>query len=139
MDASGATRDGGEERPTVGQGFRWEGDDPAMLADIIDAAFDYRGDVTILLVTGETIEGYLANRDREAAEPFIQVYPADGSAPRTLPYRSLRGIAFSGRDAASGKSWETWLKTCETRKQARARGENGGPAGLFPEPLDGPA
>src|SRR2546422_5435272 len=119
-----------------GQGARYEGDDPEALSAAIEAAFDYRGDVTLLLRTGAQIQGYLSNRNREASEPFVEMFPADGSKPQRIPYRLVRGISFTGRDTAAGKSWETWLKKYRAKKEAEARGEKGESLGLFPEALE---
>ena len=127
---------GGPPQGEFRQGFRWEGDDPAELEEVVEAAFDYRGNVTLLLRGGGEVTGYLFNRDREVADPFLALLPADGSPRARVLYRDIRGIAFSGRDTAEGKSWQAWLKRHEAKKDAAARGENAGPADLFPEPLD---
>jgi hypothetical protein len=129
-------------RPAAGapasyaQGYRWEGDDPEVLARAIEAAFDYRGDVTLLLRSGGELSGYLSNRNGAAPEPFLELFPAAGGPMRRLLYRELRGIAFTGRDTAAGKSWETWLKKYQAKKAAEARGEAVESLGLFPEPLE---
>ena len=114
------------EPAAPGAGFRWEGNDPQALVKVIEAAFDYRGDVTIALSSGEKVEGYLSNRESRGPEPFVQVFPSDGSPPRKLLYRSIRGIAFTGRDGAAGKSWETWVSQYEAKKLARKKGEQAG-------------
>ena len=138
METGGAFCAGGKEgQPAYGQGYRWEGDDPDVLAAAVDAAFDYRGDVTLILGDGGEVHGYISNRDRSVPEPFIQVYPADGAAPLKIPYRTVRGIAFTGKDAASGKAWETWVQRYAAKKKARERGETVDDRGLFPEPMDG--
>jgi hypothetical protein len=121
---------------SFGEGFRWEGDDPVKLTAVVEAAFDYRGDVTVLLRTGEEVVGYLSNRYVAAGEPFLEILPADGSEPRRLAYHAVRGLAFSGRDAASGRSWESWVRKYEEKKKARERGEHAEGIGLFPEPLE---
>ena len=36
------------------------------LADGIEQAFDYRGDVTVTLGTGERLEGYIFDREQKA-------------------------------------------------------------------------
>lgn len=118
------------------QGFRYEGDDTDLLAAALDAALDYRGDVKILLKGGEELVGYLFNHDRRSDEPFFELIPSTEEKTRKVLYRDLRGIVFSGRDTASGKSWETWVKQYEAKKAAEARGEEVGSVGLFPEPLD---
>ncbi len=118
------------------QGVRYEGDDPVVLRAAIDAAFDYRGDVTILLQAGEEVRGYLSNRNLKAVEPYVEILLADAVRPRRIPYRSVRGVAFTGRDPASGKSWETWLKKYKAKIEAERRGEKVDAIGLFPDALE---
>lgn len=128
--------DAAQDKIQFGEGIRYDGDDPALLAAAIEAAFDYRGDVTLLLHGGEELKGYLSNRDWKASEPFVDVLPSDAERPRRVPYRTIRGVAFSGRDTASGKSWETWLKKYKAKMDAESRGEKVEAIGLFPDALD---
>src|SRR5438876_3972463 len=46
---------------------------------IIDLAFDYRGNTTVVLTDGTELQGYVSNRNADAGEPFIQMFDADGS------------------------------------------------------------
>ncbi len=85
----------------VRQGYVWDGEDRSLLAAVVEAAFDYRGDVTLRLGSGEELVGYVYNREAAADEPFLEVLPADGGPARTVLYRELRSVAFTGRDAAS--------------------------------------
>ena len=112
------------------QGFRWEGDDPEMLAAVLDAAFDYRGDVTLFLVAGGEVQGYLANRNQRALEPYVEIFPSAEKERWRLPYAAIRGIAFTGKDTAAGKSWETWVKQYRAKKEAEGRGETRDSVGL---------
>ncbi|MBM4124733.1 MAG: hypothetical protein FJ246_07255, partial [Nitrospira sp.] len=48
---------------------------PRELAEAVEQAFDYRGDVTLKLRSGETIEGYLFNRIATGSRPPLQVFP----------------------------------------------------------------
>ena len=48
------------------------------LADVIDHAFDYRGNVTVDLRDGRELTGYLFNRDARAREPFVQMFDSAG-------------------------------------------------------------
>lgn len=79
------------------------------LADIIDRAFDYRGDVTVVMKDGRELTGYVSNRDGEAAEPYLQLLEPSGVA-HTLRYAAIRTIRFTGRDTAAGTSYEAWLR-----------------------------
>jgi hypothetical protein len=91
----------------------------AEVAEAVERAFDYRGDVTLELADGQQLEGYVFNREPEN-QGLVQVFPKDGSALRTLRYRDIAGIAFSGKDTASGKSWEAWVAKKEAQRNAEA-------------------
>jgi hypothetical protein len=94
--------------------------DPAMLADVIEQAFDYRGDVTVTTRDGARWVGYVFNRRQDVPSPFIQMFLARGGDPQTIPYAEIESIAFTGKDTAAGNSYAAWLK----RKQAaRSAGE----------------
>src|SRR5512138_2115352 len=70
-------------------------------AEAIELAFDYRGDVTIGLTTGETMIGFLFNRHAKGEHPSIEFFPEDDPAPRTIAYASIASIAFTGEDTAN--------------------------------------
>lgn len=86
----------------------------------MDVAFGYRGDVTLELASGETIEGYLFNRNASAAPPFLQLFPKGQAGTQVVPYADIVTIALTGEDTASGKSWETWVKKKESERKAEA-------------------
>jgi hypothetical protein len=92
--------------------------DSAMLADVVDRAFDYRGDVTVLLDDGREMVGYLFNRNRDVADPFVQVFERDSGSRTTIPYARIRAIRFTGRDTAAGNSYAAWLRSREAAKAA---------------------
>jgi len=95
---------------------------PATHTDLVEAveqAFDYRGDVSLELASGRTVEGYVSNRDATAPRPFLHLYPNNGSDPQIIPYADIKAISFTGKDTASGKSWEAWV----TKKEAQRRAE----------------
>jgi hypothetical protein len=83
--------------------------DEVRLEEVVDMAFDYRGDVTVVLRGGHALTGYVYNRDGEAAEPYLEMVDPDG-ASHTLRYAEIRTIRFSGKDPAAGKSYEAWLR-----------------------------
>ena len=121
------------ERLTFKKGVRWEGDDPKEQAEAIDAAFDYRGNVTIFLRTGEDLCGYISNRNSSVAEPFLEIFPKDSGPVRRVAYSQVRGLEFTGRDTASGRSWEAWVKRYEEKKAAEARGKKVRSIDMFPD------
>jgi hypothetical protein len=87
--------------------------------EAIDKAFDYRGDVT-LNVRGETIEGYIFNRDSHASPPRIQMFIKGSDEPRIIPYADIGSIDFTGKDTANGKSWDAWVSKKATERKAEA-------------------
>ena len=103
----------------------------AELAEAVELAFDYRGDVTVSLTSGESLSGYLFNRQVSGTDSSLEVFPSDSSQARHIRYDQISTIAFTGEDTATGKSWETWIakKDSERRVEvdrvaadARARG-----------------
>lgn len=100
----------------------------------LEKAFDYRGDLTITLKDGRTVEGYLFDRKAESqslADCLVRVMPKDASGKISIRYSEIAALAFSGRDTAAGKSFEAWVKKYNEKKAA---GEQN--IGLEPEPLD---
>lgn len=87
--------------PTIG--------DTVTLAEVIDRAFDYRGDVTVVRTDGTEVVGYLYNRNRDVPEPVVQLFDPAG-ASHTLRYAEVRTVRFTGKDTAAGKSYEAWLR-----------------------------
>lgn len=92
----------------------------AALVEAIELAFDYRGDVTIELTSGERLEGYVFNRNAGGPAPALELFPAEASGVRSVPYAEIRSIAFTGEDTATGKSWEAWV----TKKDPERRAES---------------
>ena len=88
------------------------------LAEVIEHAFDYRGDVTLDLDDGRQVEGYLFNRNREVSEPFVQVFAIGEPTPSTIPYARIRAVRFTGKDTAAGNSYAAWLRLRQAAKAA---------------------
>lgn len=93
---------------------------PAELTEAVELAFDYRGDITLTLKSGERIAGYLYNREASGAPPMLQMFPEQGGA-RDIPYAEVAAIAFTGEDTASGRSWEAWVTKKESERRADAQ------------------
>jgi hypothetical protein len=99
----------------------------------LEAAFDYRGDITLTLRDGRTIEGYLFDRRSGGTleNSLVRVIPKDSREKLSIRYLEIAAIGFTGRDTAAGKSWEAWVKKYW---QKRAVGEH---AEIQPESLEG--
>ena len=80
---------------------------PASLAEVgevIELAFDYRGDVTIELKSGVRLEGYVFNRHAAVPSPSLELFPKDAPGILHILFTDIQSIAFTGEDTASGKS-----------------------------------
>lgn len=102
-------------------GFCAELADPVSAADILEKAFDFRGDVALVLHDGRTIAGYLFDRTRgrTPADSFVRLMPppSPGQPDKVrVAYADIRSIAFSDRDPAAGKSFETWVRKYVEKK-----------------------
>ena len=90
----------------------------AELAEAVELAFDYRGDVTVSLKSGESLSGYLFNRQVSGSDSYLEVFPSDSSEARHIRYDQIAAIAFTGEDTATGKSWETWIAKKDSERRA---------------------
>ena len=116
----------------------YEGWIPALATEdevrqALEQAFGYRGDVTLTLKDGSKIEGYVFDRrvGKTLPESAVRILPTDQSGRRTISYSEIAALAFTGRDNAAGKSFDTWIKKYEAKKAA---GEKD--FGLEPERLE---
>jgi hypothetical protein len=102
-----------------------EGWVPALVSDddlreALEKAFDYRGDVTITLKDGESIEAYIFNRHTGTtlADSWVHFFAANAPEKRKISYAEVARLEFSGKDRAAGRRWEDWLKNYNERKAA---------------------
>jgi hypothetical protein len=99
----------------------------------LEKAFDYRGDVSITVKSGEKIEGYIFDRRTglSLADSVVRLFPKSGNQKISISYADIAALAFTGKDTAAGKSWEAWMKKYNEKKAA---GEKN--IGLHPEALE---
>ncbi len=92
----------------------------AEIADALEQAFSYRGDVTITRKDGSKVEGYVFDRrsGRTLAESSVRIVVKDDGSKMSVPYSDIAGLTFSGRDMAAGKNWENWVRQYWERKAA---------------------
>jgi len=96
-----------ERRPTHG----WSA--PASM-ESLRVAFEYRGDVTLRLDDDSLVEGYLSNLSEDA----VRLWCRGETAQLQIPIRHIKHVELTGRDTASGKSWQTWMKKQEAAQRA---------------------
>src|SRR5580658_2309894 len=115
-----------------------EGSVPALASEddlrtALEKAFDYRGDVTLTLKSGEKIEAYIFNRTTGAtlAESYVQYFTPKADDKRKVSYAEIARLEFSGKDRAAGKHWEDWVKAYNEKKAAGEKNIQ-----LVPEKLD---
>jgi hypothetical protein len=96
---------------------------PDELRAALEQAFDYRGDVLITRKDGAKIEGYIFDRrsGNTLTDSLVRVLPKDGGPKVSIAYADVAALAFTGRDMAAGKSWETWLAHYWEKKAAGER------------------
>jgi hypothetical protein len=117
------TKTHGHEHPKL-EGNVFRPKNFAELVDALDVAFDYRGDVSLELKDGRTVEGYLFNREHNTSVPLVKLFPKNQTGELTIHYNDIVSVAFSGEDTAFGRSWDAWMtKNAEQRKADAARAE----------------
>jgi hypothetical protein len=103
------------------------------LRTALEQAFDYRGDVLITRKDGTRVEGYVFDRRTgpTLAQSSVRLLPKDGSPKLSIPYSDIAALAFTGRDMAAGKSWDSWVRKYWEKKAAGEKNIS-----LDPEPLE---
>lgn len=80
----------------------------------IEAAYDFRGHVTVKFKTGETVEGFVFNRQfanpKLAQDNFIEITLKGSGENRRYAISALESISLTGQDCAAGNSYEDYLK-----------------------------
>jgi len=97
-----------QEKDLQGSVFRPTSEEE--LSEVVDQAFDYRGDVTLELKSGESIVGYVFGRTNNDTRADLELFPTDKPGQITIQYADIAAITFSGKDTALGQSWESWIQ-----------------------------
>ena len=100
--------------------------DYTSLHEVVDFAFDYRGNTTVVKTDGSEVVGYIFNRNADVPEPFVQLFDEQGDGPMSILYRDIATIKFTGKDTAAGNSWKAWVERRE-REKAGAGAPSGAP------------
>ena len=88
--------------------------------EVLEKAFDYRGDITVTRKDGSQVQGYLFDRRTGAtlADSFVRIIPVNEKTRVKIAYSEIAALAFSGRDNAAGKSFDAWVKKYWEKKAA---------------------
>lgn len=72
------------------------------VADQIEAAYDFRGHVTLTLNDGKVVEGFLFNRELTPlkGEAYVEMIPKDGDARLHFAAKDVKSVALTGKDFA---------------------------------------
>lgn len=80
----------------------------------VEAAYDYRGHVTLRLIDGTSVEGFVFNRQYESPglreKNFLEIFTKGGGDRKKYSLLDLRAIELTGEDFAAGKSFEDHQK-----------------------------
>ncbi|MFT4111528.1 hypothetical protein [Silvibacterium sp.] len=102
-----------------------EGWIPSLASDAetfeaLEKAFDYRGDVTLTLKSGQQVNGYIFDRrtGTNLQNSAVRIIPSTERTKLTIPYGDIAALAFTGRDTAAGKTFEAWVKKYLEKKAA---------------------
>ena len=101
------------------------------LAEVVEFAFDYRGNTTIVKTDGTEVVGYVFNRNTSVPRPVHRVLRRGGEGPFTVPLHGVANIKFTGRTPRRATSWKAWV---ERREREKAGAE--APAGAPSRPAD---
>ncbi len=125
-----------EQGDVISQGFVLDQPNLEDLIEVIEEVVDYRGDITLHLKDNSEVTGYIFSSDLKGEDSTLSLFPKGEDERVSILLADITKLHFSGRDTASGKSWETWVKNYNEKKAARARGEDVGLIGIEAESLD---
>lgn len=87
---------------------------PDELKRQIEAAYDFRGHVTVQFKDGSSVEGFLFNRQFDnpklPEDNFVELLLKGGGQRKRYPIAGIESVALTGEDAAAGKSFEDYQK-----------------------------
>jgi hypothetical protein len=94
--------------PEVASGFG-KGWAAEASPEALEAAFAYRGDVTLTLADGGSVEGFVSSLDADR----VRVLVKGNAEAEPIETARIARVELSGRDAAIDPRWEAWQKRSE--------------------------
>ena len=115
LDPTAATQDA--EAPRQGMTVKLE--DGEQVRAALEMTRDYRGDTTLHLKDGETVNGFVFDVAGERPEELaLRLDLPKEQGRRTIKASEISHVEFDGRDPAAGKSWENWVRKYAEKKLA---------------------
>ena len=92
-------------------------DDDARI-ELLEKAFDFRGDCTLTLTDGTQLTGYIFDRRRGAtsADSYVRLLPEQGDDKARVSYAQIAKVLFH-KDTAHGRTFEAWVKRYVEKKR----------------------
>jgi hypothetical protein len=111
------------ETTSIKEGDALDASDPARLLSSLDAIRDFRGDVTLVLHDGTTVEGFVfdVTVGVDLGSCRLRLMSPGTAERRLIMGRDIASIRISGRDAAAGKTWENWVRRYAEKRLAGER------------------
>src|SRR5437868_12018505 len=91
------------------------------IREALEKAFEYLGDLTVTLKSGQKLEGYLFDRRNDGAslsECYARMIPKGSREKIRIAYSDVAALAFTGKDTAAGKSFAAWVRKYNKKKAA---------------------
>lgn len=95
------------------EGVRTEATMPNFI-DGLRAAVDYRGDCTLELADGSSVEGFIYN----FANGAVDLFPKNSPRALSVKISDVKTLVFTGEDTANGKGWEDWMRKKDGERAA---------------------
>jgi len=103
------------------EGKSFQFDNPEDRLNVLRKAFDYRGDVTLELEDGSSVEGFIHNIDLggNRVSLFAKLSKRE-SENQDVALDQVKALHFSGEDTAFGKSWDDWVAKSNAQRETEA-------------------
>lgn len=111
------------DQTAIKEGDALDASDPSRLLASLDAIRDFRGDVTLVLNEGSTVEGFVFDVivGTDLGSCVLRLLVPGDATRRSVAGRDIAAIRITGRDAAAGKTWENWVRRYAEKRLAGER------------------
>ena len=108
-----------DDTPEASQGMTLQMGDLEHTRTALELTRDYRGDTTIHLKNGESLNGFVFDVDGvDLSDLALRIDLPEDAQRKSILASQISHIELDGRDPAAGKSWEKWVKRYAEKKLA---------------------